>query len=367
LKSKYSNPVKIEISDHWQTSVNHYLDNYSVGNPIVVATSGTLNRIDLKKLFRKESIFSHITPNPTFQTCKKAIQFILDKQFDGVIAIGGGSTLDTAKVVMASLGTKIYDINGLLNYELEYPYRVPSAFIPTTHGTASEVTKWGTIWNTQEKLKYSISHYALYPDIAILDGSLTVGLPMDISLSTSLDALSHSFEAIWNINSNRVSTEYAIEAICLIIENIHLLKFDPNNLKIRSNLLVAANKAGLAFSNTRTGAAHSISYPLTINYNIPHGIAASMPLIPLLKINSRKIQNELGKIIFQLGLSSLNGLIDKIEKIPKNYLKYSLCEWGTQQKDIELLAREIIENEKTGNNIVPLSKDKIKSILMEIY
>ena len=79
---------------------------------------------------------------------------------------------------------------------------MPSIFIPTTHGSGSEVTMWGTVWNMKEKKKYSIAHLIFYPDYAILDGGLTLSLPIDISFSTTLDALSHSFEAIWNKNSN---------------------------------------------------------------------------------------------------------------------------------------------------------------------
>ena len=108
---------------------------------------------------------------------------------------------------------------------------------------------WGTVWNMDEKKKYSISHPNLYPSIAILDGKLTLTLPLDLSITTVMDALSHSFESIWNKNRNPTSVGYAIEAISLILENSEGLKQNPLDLEIRDKLLIAANKAGLAFSN----------------------------------------------------------------------------------------------------------------------
>ena len=166
---------------------------------------------------------------------------------------------------------------------------IASIFLPTTHGTASEVTMWGTVWNMKEKKKYSISHPDLYPGVAILDGNLTLSLPLNISIMTVMDALSHSFESIWNKNANPTSTDFAISAICSILDNGEALKENPTDLAIRNNLLKAATVAGLAFSNTATAAAHSMSYPLTIHYGIPHGIASSISLIPLLEKNAEFI------------------------------------------------------------------------------
>ena len=104
----------------------------------------------------------------------------------------------------------------------------------------------------------------MYPSLAILDGNVTLTLPLDISITTVLDALSHSFESIWNKNSNVTSTENAIKAISIILQNVETFKKNISSVNIRNNLLEASATAGLAFSNTKTAAAHSISYPQTI-------------------------------------------------------------------------------------------------------
>jgi hypothetical protein len=247
--------------------------------------------------------------------------------FDGVVAIGGGSAMDLAKVIMAHLSLEKTDINELIEYKRKFPHKIQSIFLPTTHGTASEVTMWGTIWNINEEKKYSISHPNLYPSIAILDGNLTLSLPLDISISTMMDALSHSFESIWNKNANPTSTDFAISAICWILENGEALKKNPSDLKIRNNLLKSATVAGLAFSNTATAAAHSMSYPLTIQYGIPHGVASSITLLPLLEINRKLIKEPLD-IICNNNELTYNELIQNIKAIPKNVIPFTLGEWG---------------------------------------
>ena len=274
--------------------------------------------------------------------------------------------MDTAKVVLATIGTGIFDINKLLTFTEPYEYGVPSIFIPTTHGTGSEVTMWGTIWDTVGKKKYSISHPNLYPSAAILDGNLTLSLPMDISIITVMDALSHSFEAIWNKNANKTSTSYAIEAISLIIENIENFKMNPSNLVIRKNLLIAANLAGLAFSNTKTAAAHSISYPLTINYGIPHGIAASVSLIPLLKLNSSLIMNSLDGLLNKIMLP-YDQLISKIKGIADGVVSLRLSDWGVAWNDLNSICAESFTKDRMENNIRKLNKEDILAILKDIY
>ena len=118
---------------------------------------------------------------------------------------------------------------------------------------------WGTIWDLTEGKKYSISHSSLIPDAAIIDGNLALSLPIDISLSTVLDALSHSLESIWNKNKNSRATSYAVRAIGLIFDNIDALKNNPQDPQVRENLLIASYYAGIAMSETKTAAAHSIS------------------------------------------------------------------------------------------------------------
>ena len=362
----YFNPVKIIYSDNWLHELKICIQDLNITNPLIISSYGNRKRLNLNLSFNSSSIFSDIDSNPNFDDCDNAIQYCFGKHYDGVIALGGGSVMDLAKVVRAHLSIEETNVINLIQYKGKYQKSIPSIFLPTTHGTASEVTMWGTIWNMKEKRKYSISHPELYPNRAILDGNLTLSLPMDISIITTLDALSHSFESLWNKNANSISTKYAILAICLILENCSQLKKTPNDLTIRNNLLKASTIAGLAFSNTKTAAAHSMSYPLTIHYGIPHGIASSISLIPLLEKNRDFIQGPLDKICTLLNLT-LKELIEEIKEIPLDIIPFSLSEWGIQECDLPSLVNESFTKGRMDNNVVNLTKKDVQHILMNIY
>ena len=363
--SKYFNPVKIIYTENWLNELISGQNNSDITNPILLTSPGNRKRQKLDSKFNSDSIFSEIGENPNFADCENVLTFCKDKDYDGVIALGGGSVMDLAKVVMAFLSTGKTNIVDLLEFKGAYERPISSIFLPTTHGTGSEVTMWGTVWDMKQKKKYSISHLDLYPNIAILDGNLTVSLPMDVSIITILDALSHSFESIWNKNANEKSTTYAIEAITSIIKNVDSLKQDPSDLNVRNNLIKASAIAGLAFSNTTTAAAHSISYPLTIRFGIPHGIASSLSLIPLLEINGEYIKGTLDKICGILNIT-IDELIQKIKAIPKGIIPYTLSEWGIQENDLPQLVEESFTKGRMDNNIVDLTQDDVLDILDSI-
>ncbi len=363
----YQNPVELIEAKSWENQCKKLIKKLHLKNPIIITSQGHIKRQKLFNVFRDYSILDEIKPNPTFESCQEAVSFVQKLNPDGVIALGGGSVMDTAKVVLASLSTNIVKIERLINFKKSYNKKVPSIFIPTTHGTGSEVTMWGTIWNMNERKKYSISHNDLYPTYAILDAKLTLSLPLEMSIITLMDALSHSFEAIWNKNSNPTSNKLAIESICQILENVEKLKENPSSLQTRKNLLEASAIAGLAFSNTATAAAHAISYPLTMDFKIPHGIASSLSLLPLIKLNKNFIINELNLIIKKMKIRNLEELEDRIKNITANFLPFRLDYWGVNKEDLNNIAEQSFQNDRIQNNIQSLSSKNIQDILLEVY
>ena len=363
----YYNPVNVIESDNWFNDLKQQLKKEKVFNSLIVATHGSNIRLKLESKFYNSILFSDFKTNPDFDDCNSIIKLCKKNEFDSVIAIGGGSAMDIAKVAIAYISTEKEDIYELINTKDKYKHKISSFFLPTTHGTASEVTMWGTLWNNKEKKKYSISNKCLYPTVAILDASLALSLPYETSIITTLDALSHSFEAIWNKNATEKTNTYAIRAICLILSNVEKLYEFPFSLNTRKKLLKSSMIAGLAFSNTATAAAHSISYPLTLHYDIPHGIASSISLIPLLRINSKKIEKSLNQIYSILGIVGLEDLIDIIKRIPVSKLKYSLSDWGVKKNDLNWLVEKSYTKERMENNIVDLTKDDVSIILNQIF
>ncbi len=227
------------------------------------------------------SIINNITPNPDFSTLTESCRQFADSASDDmvIVALGGGSVIDAAKVLAASnngfASVREYLETGEAANQLG---TYPIIAIPTTAGTGSEVTKWATVWDTESQKKYSLSLQTLYPTHAIVDPELMLGLPKALTISTGLDALSHALESIWNRNSNPVSANHAVFAATEIMATLPKLVSDLENIELRSRVARASLFAGLAFSNTRTALAHSVSYPITLKYKVPHGLACSFSL-----------------------------------------------------------------------------------------
>ena len=227
------------------------------------------------------SIINNITPNPDFSTLTESCRQFADWASDDmvIVALGGGSVIDAAKVLAASnngFGPVREYLETTQGGDKLSAY--PIIAIPTTAGTGSEVTKWATVWDTESQKKYSLSLQALYPTHAIVDPELMLELPKALTTSTGLDALSHALESIWNRNSNPVSANHAVFAATEIMAALPKLVSDLQNIVLRSRVARASLFAGLAFSNTRTAIAHSVSYPITLKYKVPHGLACSFSL-----------------------------------------------------------------------------------------
>ena len=151
--SEHDNPVKVIYSNDWLESSDEAMAKLGIKHPIVISSRGGFNRLNLESVFKNRLVFKEVSSIPSFKSCQEAINQCINHNIDGVIAIGGGSVMDTAKSIMAHIGTGLITIVDLLKVNTPFKNRVPSIFIPTTHGTGSEVTKWGTIWNLQENIK----------------------------------------------------------------------------------------------------------------------------------------------------------------------------------------------------------------------
>lgn len=196
-----------------------------------------------------------------------------------IVALGGGSMMDTAKVLAASKG----DFENVRRYlvdkvPLDTSAIVPIIAVPTTSGTGSEVTHWATVWDSANGNKYSLAHPLLYPEAAVLDPALIVGAPRGLTLATALDSLSHALESIWNVNANPISANFAVEAAREIIETLPLLLDNLGDVELRARQARASLLAGFAFSQTKTALAHNISYDITLKTGLIHGVACSFSL-----------------------------------------------------------------------------------------
>jgi phosphonate metabolism-associated iron-containing alcohol dehydrogenase len=226
-------------------------------------------------------VIRNVEPNPSYAALRSACRLLGEARVAPavIVALGGGSVMDTAKVLAATGDdfSRVQDyVEGRSGPKiLKY---LPIIAVPTTAGTGSEVTSWATVWDTDNKKKYSLARPNLYPECAVIDPCLALGVPRGLTVSTGLDALSHALESIWNVNANPVSANHAVFAAREAIECLPRLAQDLGNLALRSRMARASLFAGLAFSNTKTALAHSLSYHLTLHHGVVHGIACSFSL-----------------------------------------------------------------------------------------
>ena len=299
----FSNPVAIIAGVGCLSTLGTMLPE--TGNVLLVTTEGftkrgLVQRIKDQCVNNDVIVYDEVTPNPELDELDRRIELYKNKSIEVIIALGGGSALDTAKVLSVGLHDELHNpLNSVLRSGAFHRWdkKVHLIAIPTTSGTGSEVTPFATVWDSTNHKKYSVAGDAVYPNCALLDPILTTTLPVEETINTALDSISHSLESLWNKNKTPISELYAKESLLLSIKALPIILSDGSNIEQRENLQKASLFAGIAISQTRTAIAHSISYPLTSHFNVPHGLACSFTLIEIIKIYLNYSKDEASKAI----------------------------------------------------------------------
>lgn len=226
------------------------------------------------------TVYDKTCANPTVHNVEEARELYIKEKCTGLIAFGGGSSMDCAKAVGARIAfpnKSLDQLKGLLRVYKKIPTLIA---IPTTAGTGSEVTVTAVITDSEKKHKYTMNNFTMIPSYAVLDPRVTYSLPKHLTATTGIDALTHAVEAYIGGSTTKETRKLALEAVKLIFENIEVAYKDGHNKKARSNMLRAAYKAGIAFSKSYVGYIHAVAHSLGGQYNIPHGLANSM-LMPI--------------------------------------------------------------------------------------
>jgi len=251
---------------------------------------GVVERVRTSLGGRLVAVFDDVKPNPDVLDVDAQADALGPLAPDCIVALGGGSSIDTAKGLARLLSQPVgTTLAAHFRDGIAFDGGVaalPVVAIPTTAGTGAEVTPFGTIWDFGLGKKYSVTGTDLYPAVAVLDPELTLDLPEEVTISSGLDAVSHALESTWNRNASPITLGMATKSLPLSLPALERLRVDPRDVAARSAMMQASLLAGLAISQTRTALAHSISYPLTTGFNLPHGIACSFTLPVLMKFNA---------------------------------------------------------------------------------
>lgn len=322
----------------------------------------------LKEYDLKTISYSMSNPdiNDLFEIYSKTNKWNIDL----IISIGGGSVLDIGKSLVCLYEDNITSKDELRKLIRDKNFKKPKCKwigVPTTFGTGSEVTCWATIWDRELNCKLSLENQENYAYAVFVDPEFAESIPKKLMISSALDATAHALEAYWSNNTNPVSRIFALEAISSIMNNIENLIKEPKNIDYQEGIANGSMLAGMAFSNTKTTACHAISYPLTLKYGIPHGVAVSILIESVLKIN-KEVLKDGNKLCVAFNVNNLDEIGLKIKQLLIDCeIPCKLSEWGAKKDDIEEIVDMCFTKGRIDNNPIKITKNDIVNILNYIY
>lgn len=356
----------------------------NISKPLIVTDQGIveIGLIQLldtafKKAGKEYFCFDQVVADPPEHIVLSAVTYAKDLNVDGVIGFGGGSSLDTAKLValLANSEEQLADIYGVDGIRGK---RLPLILIPTTAGTGSEVTPIAIV-TTGDTTKAGVVSAVLLPDVALLDANLTLGLPSHVTAATGVDAMVHAIEAYTSIiKKNPYSDLLAKQALSLLSSNILEATFNGRNVEARQAMLLGACLAGQAFANAPVAAVHALAYPLGGHFHIPHGLSNALVLIQVMNFNlshSADLYAELAPSISdsidldgsnkQIAQSVIGFLTELIKQLK---LPVSLAEMGIGESDIDRLAKDaMLQTRLLVNNPKPVTLEDVKQIYLQAH
>lgn len=306
----------------------------------------------------KVALFSDVLADPPEASVLAAVDAARAAGVDGVVGIGGGSSLDTAKLV-ALLVQSPQPLAEIYGIGLAKGRRLPLIQVPTTAGTGSEVTPISVL-TTPSHEKKVVASPLLYPDIALLDSQLTLGLPPAITAMTGVDAMVHAIEAFTTrTKKNPLSDALALKALQLIYSNLPQAVSNGRDPLVRENMLMGSLFAGMAFANAPVAAVHALAYPLGGHYHLPHGLSNSLVLGPILEFNRQAalpLYAELGRAILPAQRSAgdeaaATAFVAAIRALVAS-MPYAqrLRDAGVKEEDLPMLARDVMNIQRLLQN-----------------
>ena len=319
------------------------------------------------------TIFSDVKADPPESNIIDSTKICIQKSVKGVIGIGGGSSLDVAKVtaVLSKGQEQLNQIYGINNIKGE---RLPLILIPTTAGTGSEVTPVSIV-TTGKSEKMGVVSSKIIPDAAILDPELTIGLPPHITAATGIDAMVHAIEAYTSKsqNNNPISRSLAKKALRLMGESIEKAVHNGSDIDARSNMLLGSMFAGQAFANSPVAAVHALAYPIGGHFKVPHGLSNALVLPHVLKFNAvtnPKIYSEIAYCVFpELKGNSTQEIaqefVENLANLSKRCgLQQKLREVGIKNDSLDMLAKEAMNQTRL---LVNNPRDLTEKDALHIY
>lgn len=342
-----------------------------------IAKVGLLDKVtSLLKNIEYET-FLNVQPNPTVANVQEGLQVLEKCKADCLVAVGGGSVIDTAKAIaIIARNPEFRDVVSLNGTASTKNKCMPLIALPTTAGTAAEVTINYVITDTEHKKKMVCVDAHDIPILSLVDAELMSTMPAGTTASTGLDALTHAIESLITKNATQFSDMFALESIKTIAKYLHKAYIEPNNIEAREKMAFAQYVVGMGFSNVGLGIVHSMAHPLGGQFDVPHGVANAMLLPTVMRYNINSPSKPKFRLIaeaFGVNTQGLNDdeaadlAVELVENLrSKLNIPQSLSEFGITEKDLDSLSVDAYNDICTGGNPRDTSVADIKKLYAEI-
>lgn len=345
----------------------------------IVTKMGIVNQLTdiLFKWGMDFQIFNDITGEPTDIMIEAGVDAYKKSGCDMLIAIGGGSPLDSAKAIaaMTTLKGSIADYMGV-EIKGKFP---PMVMIPTTAGTGSEATKFTIITDTKKGIKMLLKGEALLPDLAIIDSEFTLTSPQSITAATGMDALTHAVETYTSRKGNTLTDVYALSAIKRIFTYLPVVYQDGTNKKAREEMSIAAFEAGVCINNASVTLVHGMSRPIGALFHVPHGISNAMLITECLSYVVDGCYERFGTIAKTIGVAkegdsdmdATHSFLRELKKLCRICEIPSLLEYGVKKADfddvVDKMAGDAMASGSPSNTIKEITKQDLLDIYLRLW
>lgn len=329
----------------------------------------------LKQAAVEVEIFDAVEPDPSIQVATKAAEMAKNVKANVLIALGGGSAIDTAKsaALLVTNGGYLKDYAGV--NKVVKPI-LPLIAVPTTAGTGSEVTIFAVMSDPEKQEKFTISSALIAPAVAVLDPLLTLKLPPSVTAFTGMDALTHAIEAFTSSIAQPATDALALSAIKLVLKHLPVAVGRGDNIKARDGMLQASLLAGIAFNNAFLGLAHAIASPLGGHFHVPHGLANAVMLPYVMEYNLPTAVRRYAEIGRALGLQAVGDTpravaektVAAITQLARDInIPEKLSNIGAKEELLPLVARDALKSIQLKFNVRNASEKEILALLQKAY
>lgn len=373
-------PTQINFGCGARKEIKKFVGLANIKKPCIVTDNFLVNHVLGKELISTlpdAPVFCEVKPNPDLTTIAKCAQFCRENGCDGLVALGGGSSIDTAKATSVAVAhNKNIEVflDGLGEKKTEITKSLPIVAIPTTFGTGSEVSQFAVITNEETKRKDSITSSYIYPVYSLIDPEVSYGLPRGITISTGLDVLSHALESLTGNLHNSLTELMAKEAIKIIFKYLPQC-FGDNEKVARKEIAFASMNAGIAMSHCCGTLPHGMGCPLSGHCNVPHGLACGVLQIPTLEITGEVCHEKLeelliyldGSFVAQNQESAAQIIIEKIKKLFKDLeIEGNLKEFNITDEQIQAMIPDALIHGCTGLTPAEIDTKTIETIYSKL-